>query len=756
MKNNNSRGLAGFSMPGRMALLLSWLALAAAQSFAAVDLTVAPVERQFSATVKGNSAAFDITASGQTPPVMRALEITGPAENVTLHVAGGPDFSSIEALSQSLVRPGMTDEEKVKAIFYFAVTHLYDRGSQGCDDPLEYVSLYGHSFCGNYGLLLNALWRAAGFETVFLNPVIGMPSGHTITAVKYDGSWHMYDSRLRGYFLNRDNHTIASLVELDRDDFLLRRGLDYGFRMNNHWDFFTILTNYHNAESDWYDGQNAHFDNRSLFHETCPVWDGTLDLRQGERVVLGWDQRGEWWNRKDLSPRWQQLHRNEGREATTVPPLIYANGSLTFDIDPSLLASQALERSGVRAASGAFIPEKDGSSGSVVYRVRAPYFIPRMQVRALASLAGPGDRVAVELSADSGATWIKLGEASGAGEHKLDFTSDETQRSTMYSTDKYSYRVRFTLNAGGKAAGCVLRDVRLTSGLFYRPEILPALRSGLNRITWRDTQRGGPARRMTLRWLEDSNITFSEDSPCEDDSVTITAKVSNRGDETARNVRVRFWNGEPEKGGKLIGENVIPEIASGNSSQTSLGWRAEKYHPGASHGISLASGAVVPGYTHNTIYVQADPESELSESDESNNTTSRELIVYNKANLVLVDPSFLTFSRQGETVRLTALVRNQNLYGWLTRAREAREVVVRFYDGQPTAGRLDRRLIGEAVIPSIAPGEFGAAVVDWNVSGLSGHHRVYAVVDPFDRIAEVWQTARGKYMQVKKDIDLSE
>ncbi len=756
MEKNNNRGHARLSIPGRTLLLSLWLLLPTAQSFAAADLTVAPVERQFSAQVKGNSAAFDIPVSGQTPPVMRALEITGPAENVTLHAMGGLDFSSIETLANSLIQPGMTDEEKVKAIFYFVVTHLYDRGSQGCDDPLEYVSLYGHSFCGNYGLLLNALWRAAGFETVFLNPVIGMPSGHTITAVKYDGSWHMYDSRLRGYFLNRDNHTVASLIDLDRDDFLLRRGLDYGFRMSNHWDYFTILTNYYNSESDWYDGQNAHFDNRSLFHETCPVWDGTLDLRQGERVVLGWDQRGEWWNRKDLSLRWRQLHRNEGREAMTVPPLIYANGALIFDIDPSLIATQAFERSGVRAASGAFVPEKDGSVGSAVYRVRAPYFIPRMQVQALARLSGPADRVTVELSADSGATWIKLGEASGTGEHKLDFTSDETQRSTMYSTDKYSYRVRFTLKAGGKATGCALRDVRLTSSLFYRPEILPALKSGSNRIAWRDTQRGGPVRHVTLRWLEDTNITFSEDRPCEDDSVTITAKVLNRGDETARDVRVRFWNGDPAKEGKLIGESAIPEIAAGTSGQASLGWRAEKYHPGASYGISLASGAVVPGYTHNTIYVQADPEGELAESDESNNTTSRELIVYNKANLVLVDPSFLTFSRQDETVRITAMVRNQNLYGWLTRAREAREVVVRFYDGQPIAGRLDQKLIGEALIPSIAPGEFGAACVDWNVKGLSGRHRVYAVVDPFDRIAEVWQTARGKYMQVKKDIDLTE
>ena len=69
-------------------------------------------------------------------------------------------------------------------------------------------------------------------------------------------------------------------------------------------------------------------------------------------------------------------------------------------------------------------------------------------------------------------------------------------------------------------------------------------------------------------------------------------------------------------------------------------------------------------------------------------------------------------------------------------------------------GNLDQNLIGEAVIAKIAPGEFGAARVEWDVSGLSGRHRVYVVVDPMDEIPELWQDTRGKYMQVKKDIQL--
>ena len=157
------------------------------------------------------------------------------------------------------------------------------------------------------------------------------------------------------------------------------------------------------------------------------------------------------------------------------------------------------------------------------------------------------------------------------------------------------------------------------------------------------------------------------------------------------------------------------------------------------------------GYTHNTLFVQVDPQDRIAESDENNNLTSRDLIVYNKADLVLYHPSFIEFHRNGDRVRVSAMVRNHNLYGLLPKAREARDLLVQFYDGPPQNGAP---LIGEAVIPEIPPGEFGTARVQWDVSGLSGRHVVHIRIDPNDRIPEKWQTSRRKYMQIKKAIDL--
>ena len=723
------------------------------------ELSVAPVAREQRQVITRANAEFNIEVQGLTPPVSRSIEITGPAQDIRLRLADGLDFSSIDGLANTIARPGMTDEEKVKALFYFTATNFYDRGGSGCEDPLEYANLWGFSWCGNFALFLNAVWRAAGFQTVFLNPVIGMPGGHTISCVFYDNQWHMYDSRLRGYFLNRDNRTVASLVDLDRDDFLVQRAFDFSDRMVNHWGFPLVMENYSNSASDWYDGFNAHYDNETLFHKDTPPWDPRLDLRKGETLTLRWEADSKWWNRLDLSPEWLRIHRLEGNDAAKTPPIIYANGTLVSELDPSLLKSQAEESSGIRAAGGstpAFSPAAAGQWGYAIYKVRVPYFIPSMRVEALACRVSAQDSLLLEISTDEGKSWLPLWRAEGLGQLPLAVTTDQTQRVSMYSKNKYSYLLRFRLRAGASPENASLSGVRLTTDLYYRPMILPALKNGANRLLYSDRTPGGSPRRIVYRWLENTNILLSDDRPCAGDRITVSALVANQGDSPARQVKVLFYDGDPALGGTQIGEDqVIEEILPGQSARAQVDWLAVQRQLGASTSFSLADLKNHSGYTHNTLFVRVDPDNQLNEASKNDNLTSREVVVNNMANLILKDPSFIEFARRGDKVMITAFVRNHNLGGPRPRAREARNVVVRFYDKQPIAGRMKQNMIGEALIPAIDPGEFGAARVEWDVSGLTGRQRIYAVVDPEDQIPESWQVKRGDYMVIKKDLDLS-
>jgi hypothetical protein len=310
-----------------------------------------------------------------------------------------------------------------------------------------------------------------------------------------------------------------------------------------------------------------------------------------------------------------------------------------------------------------------------------------------------------------------------------------------------------SLKAARSRADVSLGKIKILTDLYYRPHILPALVNGINCLTYSDCSSRNHPRQVTFHWLEDTNVLLSEDRPCEGDSVTVTVLVRNTGNSPARDVGVCFFDGDPAAGGVRIGEEqVIREIGPGKTGQAQVKWPAVQRQINAGASFSVAHNARVTGYLNNTLYVQVDPGNRIKESNEHNNLASREVIVYNMANLVLIDPSFITFEWQGDKVLISGMVRNQNLYGLLPRAREARHVVVRFYDGQPQDGKMEERLIGESVIPSIAPGEFGAARVEWNTKGLSGRHWVYAVVDPFDQIPEIWQNGRRVYMQIKKEI----
>ena len=54
---------------------------------------------------------------------------------------------------------------------------------------------------------------------------------HAIAQVSYDGGWHVMDGDLDGFFLLRDNETLASDRELARDHDLVKRAHTYGISL---------------------------------------------------------------------------------------------------------------------------------------------------------------------------------------------------------------------------------------------------------------------------------------------------------------------------------------------------------------------------------------------------------------------------------------------------------------------------------------------------------------------------------------------
>ncbi len=103
--------------------------------------------------------------------------------------------------------------------------------------------------------------------------------------------------------------------------------------------------------------------------------------------------------------------------------------------------------------------------------------------------------------------------------------------------------------------------------------------------------------------IKRGDITFSNQNPSGGDLVTISARVHNT-ERNVSNVLVRFYSGDPERGGKRMGERRIPFMGVDSSEEAEIEWNVSKTAD---------------------IYVVVDPEDEISESDEDNNEAFKRL-----------------------------------------------------------------------------------------------------------------------------------
>jgi hypothetical protein len=104
--------------------------------------------------------------------------------------------------------------------------------------------------------------------------------------------------------------------------------------------------------------------------------------------------------------------------------------------------------------------------------------------------------------------------------------------------------------------------------------------------------------------LNDSTlITFNNSNPNENDTINITANVTNTGGVAASNFFVTFWDGTPGSG-TLIG-NVTVTLAPNQSRIVSTLWN------------------ITAGF--HTIYAYADYENIITESDDANNNAARNI-----------------------------------------------------------------------------------------------------------------------------------
>lgn len=123
--------------------------------------------------------------------------------------------------------------------------------------------------------------------------------------------------------------------------------------------------------------------------------------------------------------------------------------------------------------------------------------------------------------------------------------------------------------------------------------------------------------------IEPADITFSDFSPINGQTVFITVRVHNTGQRAAHNVEVRAYDGDPRTGGMQLSDDVqwpIREIAlirPGESETVRLRW--DPFQNAGEH----------------RIWVQVDPTNRIVEEDKADNLAMRPLVVRKKADLIV-------------------------------------------------------------------------------------------------------------------------
>ena len=402
---------------------------------------------------------------------------------------GQPDASNLTRLTQGIYAQAgaHTPRERAEAIWRYFLTdgrfvapgfwyHIagwaYEEPMGEVLDPLKLMNSYGFGLCYQIAPVLEAAWRAGGFEDArawFL-------TGHTVAEVYYDGAYHHYDSDMMGYTTTghgpAKDSPVASVHQLENDGSIILSKLK-GPRDADA----------KQVDQPWYpadvnaaamDGLAELFTTKSdnyLFPMERAPQGHSLDfvLRPGERLIryyhpekagvfyLPYKFDGRAWNEFPQEIAEYQIRTPDGPRSQKDERL-WGTGRIEYR--PSLTAAEVQ-----------------------LFRVQSPYIIIGAEFQIGATLASARQSVTLETSTDEGRTWVEASVLKGP-HRELWKTSAAVLTQSEHGvrtavSGRYGYLVRITKSPGATVSSALLRTT-----IQLNPRTLPELRAGRNELTF--------------------------------------------------------------------------------------------------------------------------------------------------------------------------------------------------------------------------------------------------------------------------------
>ncbi len=705
-----------------------------AGAWAAPALTVDRTHRVHEETIGKSGGGFTIQVGGNTDPVMRRLEIVGPAVDPKVVCDRWIDPETPATVLSYIFKPDMSDREKAYAIFWYCQENFSSNVPYIWDEA-RFASALGFGHCGPRNFAQRVLANAAGLRWRAMNL-----ASHNCFEFWFDGRWNMLDVHERAIYPGPTGLYPANGAELAASPELILRNTDADLaemssveyppeRVRNYQDYLQGIYGSFKGAAPEVTGQRLPWDDNKIAYK----------LRAGERIIF-------WWDRPRHLVKWY----GEPQIQDIVEPSDFTNPQLIYE--PDLASPEAKDgitsSQNVRWDAGP-LPlhiDRPGEPASVVWEVSSYYNLMTGWIEGEFSRGGEADVLRLSVSVDGGKTWSPAWEHTETGVVKanIDLAQAVSFEQECYAKGLRSYLARVEMSAAQAPEKVGLAKLKFVTELLTYNRALPALRLGANRITVTATTMPPP---LHVIYEYDEVHSFQADryDPVEGQPVILTATVTNHGDTLARDIPVQFYDGDPAGLGKPLGQLVfIPSLAAGKSAAATLVWpcvATGDRGPWVTINSTLSPTPEDPyHYDFSKIYALVDPDGQRPTPEQTADLPYLPLFIRERPRLLLSD-AFLLFTdepNQPGKVRLRATVRNacQGQRWIYVRGTTVQNLVVRFFDGDPEQPGT-RQIGADQVIPKLGPIGFASVDVVWDTATAApGQHMIWVVVDPDGKIAE--------------------
>ncbi len=403
---------------------------------------------------------------------------------------GQPDATDLHTLAEGIYTQASahTPRERAEAIWRFFLTdgrfvkpgfwyHIagwaYEEPQGEVLDPVKLLNSYGFGLCYHIAPLLEAVWKAGGFE----DARVWFLTGHTVAEVFYDGAYHYFDSDMMGYNTVGEGAAlkslpIASVHQIETDGNIILSKM----KGPKQADTETV-------DDPWYPADvraaaigglaelfTTASDNRLFPFERSPQGHRMeFVLRPGERLI------------RYFHPEQNGLYY-----------LPYKFNGKTWDEFP-----QEIARYHIRTEDGPQSQKDDrkwatgrieyrprvSSAALAIYEAHSPYVVIDGEFELDATLNSAQQTISIETSADAGATWTPAGMLRGPHRgtwhaEPAVLTKSAHGRRTAVS-GSYGYLVRVT-----RTGGAAVSDLLIRTRIQLNPRTLPELKPGRNEMMY--------------------------------------------------------------------------------------------------------------------------------------------------------------------------------------------------------------------------------------------------------------------------------